>query len=192
MNLFDIPWEDVLISHVVPYLEIEDLFNLRLCSKQCEKFVDLSLQLLRKCELIFQEEYLPVLTANCHNLLELDYDGRIDDHLFKILLNNPNMTILSMNLDFYDVPQIKLKDKEHELITAILSLHKLENFYLNTSYQMKEMVLMRILRYLPKLKIIEASSYYSDIVIMTIVMYCRNIEQLNLLYARFVTESGIG
>lgn len=94
LNLFDILWEDILLPLVASRLELKDLYNLSLCSKQSEYFVNLALKSVRKVNLeISQSFMLKIVANNCTNLTEFIYKGSINEHLINLLKRNPEKLI---------------------------------------------------------------------------------------------------
>lgn len=50
-QFFDLFWEDIIVSHVLPYLSLNDCFNFRCVSKTCLQIIDIYFARLKSLEL---------------------------------------------------------------------------------------------------------------------------------------------
>jgi hypothetical protein len=98
--LFDIPWEQVLCKHFLPYLTLQELFKLRGICKQFHDLVDCYFSLAFKVNTTsfsatFSKRAFEILTRNNFCLKELvlcnSRDWLSDETLVPLLQGNPGL-----------------------------------------------------------------------------------------------------
>lgn len=106
LTLFDISWEDVLYPHVVRYLTLKDLFNLRCCSRTAREFVNGSLRSMKVLRIIDSNSSsdmgrtIDVITDYCKNLRQIHINNCtwITNRIVETLMNINNLKLLSVDI----------------------------------------------------------------------------------------------
>uniref|UniRef100_A0A1B0D7N1 Uncharacterized protein n=1 Tax=Phlebotomus papatasi TaxID=29031 RepID=A0A1B0D7N1_PHLPP len=104
-TLFDLPVEDIMVTHVAKYLDIGDLFALRMCSEYCKVLADQMLGGIEFANLDFSrwkrlkpdasvQNMLSLISTNSRCLRKLiicRIEGLAEDVFFNFLDNNANL-----------------------------------------------------------------------------------------------------
>ncbi|XP_063365289.1 F-box/LRR-repeat protein 15 [Cydia amplana] len=102
-HLFDLYWEDIIVTYVLPYLTIRECFNFRCVSKTCLQIVNLYFTKMKALKLInqgFSPHTLSVFAINCSKLTVLNLtrcSTVTDADLIPVLRQNVNLVNLNLS-----------------------------------------------------------------------------------------------
>ncbi|XP_012939546.1 F-box/LRR-repeat protein 15 isoform X2 [Aplysia californica] len=100
MTLLDLPWEQVLSYHILPYLSVPDLFRLRAVSPACLELVQLHFSYSHVVNTSpFKDNFSPkafeIMTRDCQSLRVLSVRGAkswmTNGLLLKVIISNPRL-----------------------------------------------------------------------------------------------------
>ncbi|CAH2244036.1 jg12137 [Pararge aegeria aegeria] len=103
IHIFDLYWEDILVSKIMPYLSLEECFTFRCVSRTCLEIVNMYLAKLKSLKMmnkVFTPTTFEVLVLNCTKLRLLNFsvcDTITDTEIMSILSRNPGLITLNLN-----------------------------------------------------------------------------------------------
>lgn len=105
LDLFDLPWDDILIPYILSYLSLKDLFNLRTCSSCSKELVNAAFAKVKS--IVWPRnnskniaQAFRILSKHCHSLREINLakcSWLTNDLLTNMLQHNNRLTSINLN-----------------------------------------------------------------------------------------------
>lgn len=218
-SIFDLPWEDILVTQILQHLSLKDLFNLRSCSRCSCELVDYHLSKLKKLMLPRQNSHniklaFQVLVNECCSLLEVNLDKcnwLTTELLMPLLVANKKLQMVNLNdcinvtasalqpilIDCKELRSLKVARCIWVTIGAAsaFTLHqsRLKELVMSHGITLDERYLVIFFHKFPLLEVLSLAYTVSvtDNVLVSISTCCKAIRHLNISGCYQVTDRGI-
>lgn len=218
ITFFNLPWEDVVFTNIIPYLKIKDLFNFRCCSKASKELIDKSMATIKIVNLSGNNsknivKIFSLLTSSANGIEVLNLakcEWLTDDRISAVLKTNPRISTLNLNeclnispLGIHPAIVNCKKLKILKLSKCNVSVGFIEMIALQQSHLeevdfsenvLSERSIIIFLHRAKRLKILSLAKIDSvgDNVMFTISKSNLNIHHLNIIGCHRITDRGIG
>lgn len=196
-TIIDLPYEDILIDHLLPLLEIDDLFNLRLVSNL---FNEITNQYMRRLKILNLSRSKWLTNGQLKYILYMNHD-RIKqlDLSYNLSLNNQLLTRYLITYRLNQMNTIKLNDchwidrRSFSLLILNYGL-QLKNIECGGCWCFDDHIISLMAICCPNLKRLNLSKLYliTDLSLIKLAQHQKqNLKSLNLLDCWKVTSFGI-
>lgn len=218
-SIFDLPWEDILVTQILPHLSLKELFNLRSCSRCSCELVDLRLAKLKKLKLSRQNSHniklaFDVLANECFSLLEVNLancNWLTTELLIPLLVANKRLQIVNLNdctnvtasalqpiiIECKELRSLKVARCIWVTIGAAndFAVHqsRIEDLDMSHCITVGERCLVIFFHKFPQLEVLSLAytTSVTDNVLESISTCCKAIKRLNISGCYQVTDRGI-
>ncbi|RUS77701.1 hypothetical protein EGW08_014537 [Elysia chlorotica] len=220
MTLLDLPWEQVLCSHILPYLSTRDLFFLRSASRGCQALVQTHFHLQFHINTNslgdrFTREAFSTMTRDSCCLRTLCVRGAkswlTSDILLPVIASNPRLekidltgclavsgaVIYSVGVNCKNLRHLCLENCVGLLLDNFLSFmqgtNALEFLDLSGCWNLDDDLVVQLVPFMPRLKHLLLANLYglTDRSIIAIAHNCRNLIHLSIRGCWRVTDGAI-
>ncbi|XP_030835612.1 F-box/LRR-repeat protein 15-like [Strongylocentrotus purpuratus] len=221
LTVLDIlPWEDVLVSRILPFMSLTDLFQLRQVSCGCRDAVAIFFASNHHLDLSavgpeFTQDAFRVVSAEAKNLTTLNVANCkkwiTDDLILPVIEANRNLRDISISENSSlstnvvrriatrcpDLCSLSLAECQQVTSTSVecvgMNCDQLEHLDLRGCWAMDDDTLSLVLQLHPQLKWLSVARAYgvTDLLVDQICTYCPNIEYLDVEGCWRITDAAI-
>ena len=220
LNLFDLPWQDVVYLHIFPKLHLTDLFRLRVASKTSHRCITWYLAVMKQLSLTytgpkFNTDHLTAITRTSYMIQDLDLSAAKqwlqNDIVINIIRQNTSMETINIRgcvmlrlglLEAIGMYCKQLKKAnfgscihitDQEVLKMTQECTKLEHLDLSGCWNINNNTIIRTVHMCKQLRHIDLSNVYSitDVAISAIAYSCPELNVLLITACWRVTNDSI-